>query len=92
MIDLIYEWSWEAVDGEIDSEFVTAFHGPEIHTWGKGPRIWHYKAGVYLNGNLEKCTHILELVKKRASLALADRFRDMLFGLFGTMVQIKFKI
>jgi len=25
-----------------------ACHGPEIHIWGMGPRIWHYNAGVFI--------------------------------------------
>ncbi len=46
VMELIQEFSRRAYDGIIDEKFMEAFHGPEIHVWGKGPRIPHFNAGV----------------------------------------------
>lgn len=51
-MELINEWSKGAWQGEVDEEFATAFHGPETHIWGNGPRIPHFNAGVCIKGNL----------------------------------------
>lgn len=52
-MQLIYEWSRNAMGGEIDIKFAKAFHGPETHVWGNGPRIPHFNAGVKIE-NKEK--------------------------------------
>lgn len=52
VMKLIYEWSRNAWKGSIDKNFAEAFHGPEVHIWGEGPRIPHFNAGVYLNETL----------------------------------------
>jgi hypothetical protein len=56
VMKLLYDWSRKGWSGD-QKEFAEAFHGPETHTWGKGPRIPHFNAGVYFNGTLVN-THI----------------------------------
>lgn len=46
VMKLIYEWSLQHGNG-YSQALADAFHGPEIHIWGKGPRIPHFNAGVY---------------------------------------------
>lgn len=51
VMKLIYEWSRNAWKGS-PQELAEAFHGPESHIWGTGPRIPHFNAGVFKNGTL----------------------------------------
>ncbi len=45
---LIYEWNLSHYNGAHE-KLAEAFHGPEIHIWGNGPRIPHFNAGIYHN-------------------------------------------
>lgn len=42
---------------EEGEKLVSAFHGPEIHYFGQGPRYPHFNSGVFHNGSLVN-THI----------------------------------
>lgn len=50
VMQLLFEWGRETWLGSIE-EFAHAFHGPEIHIWGNGPRIWHFNAGILTASN-----------------------------------------
>lgn len=50
VMKLIYEWS-KSKSKDYSEKLTEAFHGPEIHVWGKGPRIKHFNAGVFFNKN-----------------------------------------
>ncbi|KAJ3179490.1 hypothetical protein HDU85_004901 [Gaertneriomyces sp. JEL0708] len=50
VMQLLYEWGLEAWGERDPKTYAEAFHGPEIHIWGAGPRIWHFNAGIYLAG------------------------------------------
>jgi hypothetical protein len=59
VMQMIFEWGLEAWgDQEVDT-YVQTFHGPEVHVWGKGPRIPHFNAGIYVTGKEKPInTHI----------------------------------
>ncbi len=59
VMQLIYEWGLDAWGDRDMTDYEEAFHGPETHIWGNGPRIPHFNAGVYIAGNREPInTHI----------------------------------
>lgn len=50
--------SLKGVIAEVNTQLAGAFHGPEIHVFGRGPRYPHYNAGVFFKGEKPVNTHL----------------------------------
>ena len=59
VFQLLFEWSL-AQQATPAARLALAgenFHGPEKHYWSDAPRIWHYNAGVWVDGK-SRNTHL----------------------------------